>query len=181
MPHRKKKDQVFARSEGKCQLCGRKIAETRYGDRSSPYGWEIDHIKALSKDGHPTHLNNLQAACWSCNVKKSNSANSEALRDNGRSRPPLSKKKESAARTKQTYAGGLVGGGGLGIAALVLGAPVLPLVAVGAVVGATIGYSSKPADPGLLPKGPCQAPTKEGRSCRNHALPGARYCGVHEK
>jgi len=46
------------------------IFYNHYGDRSSVYGWEIDHITPSSKNGYDT-LNNKQALQWANNVDKS--------------------------------------------------------------------------------------------------------------
>ena len=35
----------------------------KYGDTSSDYGWEIDHIKPVARGG-TDNLNNLQALYW---------------------------------------------------------------------------------------------------------------------
>lgn len=48
------------------------ISRLGYGDRNSPYGWEIDHITPLSKGGDPQALSNLRPLQWKNNVSKSN-------------------------------------------------------------------------------------------------------------
>ncbi len=47
------------------------IKRSEYGNRSSKtgYGWEVDHIKPLSKDGSKD-LENLQPLQWANNVAK---------------------------------------------------------------------------------------------------------------
>jgi hypothetical protein len=40
-----------------------------YGDRSSPLGWEIDHIVPVSRGG-TDNLNNLQPLHWRANLAK---------------------------------------------------------------------------------------------------------------
>ena len=49
--------------------CGAWIGRQYYGNRSSQYGWEIDHIKP----GGPDILPNLRLLQWENNVDKSDS------------------------------------------------------------------------------------------------------------
>jgi hypothetical protein len=47
--------------------CNAWIGRAEYGDRNSPYGWEIDHISP----GGPDALSNLRPLQWENNVAKS--------------------------------------------------------------------------------------------------------------
>jgi len=49
--------------------CGAWIQRSRYGDRNSQYGWEIDHIKPESEGGGDD-LSNLQPLQWENNADK---------------------------------------------------------------------------------------------------------------
>ena len=51
---------------------GNLIHRDAYGDRSSPYGWEMDHIIPLSLGGAET-LENVRPLKWLANVRKSDS------------------------------------------------------------------------------------------------------------
>jgi len=50
-------------------ICSALIARSRYGDRNSKNGWEIDHIDPNGSD----NLDNLQPLQWENNVAKSDS------------------------------------------------------------------------------------------------------------
>lgn len=50
--------------------CGAWINFSKYGDRNSQYGWEIDHITPISKGGTDT-LSNLRPLHWQNNSSKS--------------------------------------------------------------------------------------------------------------
>lgn len=45
------------------------IRREDYGKRDKPYGWEIDHLKPLAKDG-TYDIDNLYPVHWKNNVKK---------------------------------------------------------------------------------------------------------------
>lgn len=50
---------------------GRVMNRYQYGNRQSAYGWEIDHIRPVSKGGS-NRPSNLQPLNWKSNVQKGN-------------------------------------------------------------------------------------------------------------
>ena len=50
-------------------VCKREIHFDKYGDTSSVYGWEIDHIKPVAKGGGD-EIDNLQPLYWRTNRVK---------------------------------------------------------------------------------------------------------------
>lgn len=52
-------------------VCGKLMKYDSYGDRSSPFGWEVDHIMPVSLGG-TDEIGNLQPLQWRVNVHKSN-------------------------------------------------------------------------------------------------------------
>ena len=54
--------------------CGAEIKYLEYGNRQSIYGWEVDHILAVSKNGDDS-LANLQPLHWQNNLSKSDGPN----------------------------------------------------------------------------------------------------------
>lgn len=68
--------QAFARNrkiilatQNTCGICGRAVDKSlKAGDPLSPV---VDHIVPVNKNGHPSDIDNLQLAHWSCNRQKS--------------------------------------------------------------------------------------------------------------
>ena len=63
-----------------CPLCGQELDKS-IKDKANPLFVEIDHIVPISRGGHPSDIDNLQAVHKICNRKKSNRTLSETITD----------------------------------------------------------------------------------------------------
>lgn len=64
----KNKKKIFA-TQKVCGICGKPVDfSQRYPSPLSPC---IDHIIPIARGGHPSDINNLQLAHWTCNRQKS--------------------------------------------------------------------------------------------------------------
>jgi hypothetical protein len=61
--------------------CSAWMQRSKYGDRTSTYGWEVDHIDPNGGDG----LANLQPLQWENNVKKGDGKLVCAVKSSGNS------------------------------------------------------------------------------------------------
>ena len=56
-------------TENTCGICGKQVdMGLKYGEPLAPC---IDHIIPINKGGHPSAVDNLQLAHWTCNRQKS--------------------------------------------------------------------------------------------------------------
>ena len=124
---------IYDRTSGYCHICGRKVFFQNYGIVGARGAWEVEHSIPWALGG-TDHLNNLYAACISCNRAKGTSSTRTVRAWNGRSRAPLSRQQRKAIRNRNGWAGVAVG--------LAIGARVSPSAAiVCAIIGGLIGYS----------------------------------------
>lgn len=64
----KNKKKILA-TQNICGICGKPVnKQIKYPDPMAPC---IDHIIPVSKNGHPSDIENLQLAHWTCNRQKS--------------------------------------------------------------------------------------------------------------
>lgn len=127
---------IFLRTEGNCHICRKKLCINNHGMPGKRGAWEIEHSVPVSKGG-TDHLNNLYAACVSCNRSKGNAATRTARAEHGYRKAPPSKQQ----RARNTWKGGAIGA----LAMLFVPPPARLLVGVlGVVAGALIGHNSEP-------------------------------------
>ena len=60
---------TILKTQNICGICGRPVdISLKVGDPMSPC---IDHIIPIAKGGHPSDIDNMQLAHWTCNRQKS--------------------------------------------------------------------------------------------------------------
>ena len=131
-----KLERIYQRTDGQCHICRKRLCFVNYGAIGKRGAWEIEHSRPRSKGG-TEHLNNLYAACISCNRSKGNTTTASARGANGYRTAPLSLEKKN----RNAWAGGAIGA-----FVFLLVPPPLRLAAalVGGVVGAVVGKSYEP-------------------------------------
>lgn len=64
-----KNRKIILATQDTCGICGHFVdKKLKYGDPMAP---TVDHIIPIAKGGHPSALDNLQLAHWTCNRQKS--------------------------------------------------------------------------------------------------------------
>lgn len=125
---------VFAKTSGRCHLCGEPMAYTNYGNHGARGAWEIDHSVPRSQGG-TDHLNNLYAAHTVCNRAKQARSNAGVRREYGRTRAPMSAAAMKELKTGDAWVGAISGG----LLGARFGGP--PGMLIGAIVGAMCAYA----------------------------------------
>jgi HNH endonuclease len=128
---------IYRRTSGYCHLCHTKLSLKNYGQRGKKGAWQVEHSVPRSKGGSD-HLNNLFAACVSCNCDKSNKTTRTARGWNGKTSAPLNPEKRKQAKFDNGFAGAIAGGFAGGVIAGPIG------LIIGAVTGACVGSSNNP-------------------------------------
>jgi len=132
---------IYNRTSGKCHLCGRALSLTNYAQYGEKGAWEVEHSNCRAKGG-TDRLNNLYAACISCNRSKGVRSTRAARAREGFSRAPLSREKRQTAKRENAFIGGALTL--FGAAALGATGPGLVVVAA---LGAMFGHSVNPDKP----------------------------------
>jgi 5-methylcytosine-specific restriction endonuclease McrA len=73
---------IYYKTEGYCNICGKKLSLINYGNLDGKGSWEVDHSKPVARGG-TNHLNNLRPVCISCNRKKGTDTTPSARRKFG--------------------------------------------------------------------------------------------------
>jgi len=127
---------IYDRTTGYCHICKKKLSFKNYGKTGKRGAWEVEHSHPRSSGG-TNHLNNLYAACISCNNLKGIHTTQTARSWNNRTRAPLSKVRREKAKCASAIGWGIVGAG---IGAV--GGPVGMLLGAG-ILGKA-GYDAEP-------------------------------------
>ena len=128
---------IYRKTDGYCHLCHCKLSFTNYGSYGTKGAWHIEHSKAKFNGGS-NHMNNLYAACISCNIDKGTKHTKTIRAQNGITRAPYSKAKKSQIKNDNTASGAVIGSGiGFAVAGPVGGI-------FGSIVGALIGIENSP-------------------------------------
>jgi len=128
---------IYDRTSGYCHICGGKLYYSNYGKARKRGGWHVDHSRAKANGG-TDRLNNLYAACISCNLDKGTVTTRTARRWHGRKKAPLDREGRKAARRENAVVGGGIGT----VAGFLLLGPWGALA--GGALGARLGYKANP-------------------------------------
>lgn len=129
-------NQIYDRTSGHCHICRKKLAWNNYGRPNKRASWEVEHSVPKACGG-TDRMNNLYAACTSCNRSKQALATRRCRADNGHTRAPMCRATRRAAKAKNS----LLGAGLGALAGCVLG----PIGAIGgAALGAHFGHKANP-------------------------------------
>lgn len=131
-----RRNRIFDKTDGNCHICHESLVFENYAQFGAAGAWEVEHSKPLAIGG-TDHLNNLFAACISCNREKGAGSTRKARRGHGKERAPYSQEKKGRIRNRNTVAG-LASGTFLGA---VVGGP--PGALIGAAVGGVLGRTVK--------------------------------------
>ncbi len=127
---------IYNRTSGYCHLCRQKVYFTNYAKLGRRGAWEVEHSNARAKGG-TDRLNNLYAACITCNRDKDTVTTRTARAWHGRTTAPLSRERRAEAKRENAFAGGVIGA-----AVGWMAGPVGALVGAG--LGAYLGHKQKP-------------------------------------
>jgi hypothetical protein len=94
---------IYEKTRGKCHICHCNLPFSGYGRR-----WHVDHSRPRALGGSD-HMNNLFAACITCNCSKQHGSTRAARATYGKKCAPLPMDKYSSKVAENTVLGGLAG------------------------------------------------------------------------
>ena len=100
-------DSIYDKTQGKCHICGKKLARKNYGRTDERGAWEVEHSNPRASGG-TDRLNNLYVACVAGHRAKQDGSTRTARAQHGRTRAPLSASTERRARWGSAIGWGLV-------------------------------------------------------------------------
>ncbi len=129
-------EKIFHRTSGYCHICHQSLNFNHYAARGRQGAWEVEHSNPQAKGG--THrLNNLYAACISCNRAKGTKSTRSARACHHKKRAPMSVAKRKKAKITNAAKGALLGG----VAGIFIAIDVAGTLAL---IGVLIGYWRNP-------------------------------------
>ncbi len=124
--------EIYDRTSGRCHVCGKRLSIENYAQPGARGAWEVEHSRARATGG-TDHVNNLFAACISCNRRKGTYSSRTARAWMGRKRSPMSKDEKEKRRKGNTALGAGVGA----VVGAAAGGP--PGLLIGAFLGGLLG------------------------------------------
>lgn len=127
---------IYDRTSGYCHICHKKLSFSNYAKKGTRGAWEVEHSNPRAKGGS-NRLNNLFAACITCNRHKGTVTTKTARSWHGTKKAPLSVERRKKASVTNATAGAILGG--------LVGSVMGPLgTAAGAYIGAKFGHKQNP-------------------------------------
>jgi 5-methylcytosine-specific restriction endonuclease McrA len=99
---------IFDRTDGRCHLCGKRLAFCNFAKFGLRGAWEVEHSVPRARGG-TNRLNNLYAACITCNRSKGTRRTRSVRAEWGYTRAPLSVRKKEELLQENILTGGLLG------------------------------------------------------------------------
>ena len=127
---------IFDRTDGCCHLCFEELTFSNYGQFGTGGDWEVEHSNPRANGG-TDRMNNLYAACISCNRSKGTRSTRVVRRWRGYTAAPFSKDKREALRWRNTLLAAV-------IAYLAARYLQVPLAWLCMLVGAWLGHQIEP-------------------------------------
>jgi len=94
----------FARTDGHCHLCGRRLAFQNYGTYGARGAWHREHSVPRARGG-TEHGNNVRPACIVCNLEKGTRSTRCIRTRYNRTAAPYSRARRQRARVDNAIVG----------------------------------------------------------------------------